>query len=188
MKLQTLCAAATILASTAAAAIPTTQYSPITRNGFYADFALGYGHTSSLQGVDSGEGFAMNLSGGYQFSPYLAGELNLNAIYADIEDTDITLNTVGFLLKGMMPLNKETGLFVKGGFALANASNKVGNTEYVTKTAVVPMFGGGIQYFINDNLSVKYETLYSSKNSPRYPANLSILMGISYKFNEIQTL
>lgn len=188
MKLRTLCTAAAILTAGTALAAPSTNYSPITRNGFYTDFALGYGHASSLEGVESGEGMALNLSGGYQFSPYLAGELNLNAIYADIGGSDITLNTVGFLLKGIMPLNMNTGLFVKGGFALANASNTVGNTQYVTKTAVVPMLGAGIEYFINDNLAVKYETLYSSKNSERYPANLSILMGISYKFNEIQTL
>ncbi len=90
---------------------------------------------------------------GYDFSERLAFEVGYNSIGTMTSSTDKTEIT-GFELAaiGKMPLNDQIGLFGKAGLFRWEAKN---NDE--KRSAFDVMFGAGIDYKINGNISLRGE-------------------------------
>lgn len=142
----------------------------------YAEF---YGADS----VKTDEGsFAGKIIMGYQFNDYFAleggyyylGQTKTKVTFADdsSDKVKITGHMLGIDAVGMLPLNNVVSLFGKVGAGVAQTKTKFSysdeDSDSKTKTRLAPKIGVGVEFDVNDYVSIRteYEGIFkASKDS-----------------------
>lgn len=205
-----LVGASALVASTAGfAGGPSTAVSAPVDNsaGFYVNGNLGfgrYGLSSSDVNAYNAVGFnvdrnsiAWSANVGYQFNPYIAVEAGYMQLpyarftvpgvsgHADLDTSAFTVDA-----KGIYPINEQFDVFAKAGLAVETQSLS-GSTGPVVAShnhQVLPLFGLGVDYNINQNWAVGVQGIATLKsggitNASYYPATYTALAGVTYKFS-----
>ena len=124
--------------------------------------------------------FAGKVALGYQFNDYFAleggyyylGKTDTTISTADdTEKAKITGHMLGIDAVGMFPLNSVVSLFGKVGAGVVRTTTKFSDNEgslSQTKTRLVPKIGVGVEFDVNDYVSIRteYEGIFkASKDS-----------------------
>ena len=205
-----LVGASALVASTAGfAGGPSSAVSTPVDNsaGFYVNGNLGfgrYGLTSSDVNAFNAAGFnvdrnsiAWSANVGYQFNPYIAVEAGYMQLpyarftvpgatgHADIDTSAFTVDA-----KGIYPINEQFDVFAKAGLAVEtqSLSGSVGPVVTSNSHQVLPLFGLGVDYNINQNWAVGVQDVATLKrgnitSTSYYPATYTALVGVTYKFS-----
>lgn len=179
---------------------------PVTYSGTYLEGMVGYGLRdwgntqvftgTSTQNIDGG--FSAGFDVGYQFNEYISlegGWLYYPQFTESALGASDTLTGWGAYggLKFTVPLIQDLFIFAKAAAAynqwdgsnnvIVNAVNYSGTNTYWT-----PLFGFGLQYYFNQNLSINAQWIYVPGNEElttatgRTPNENLFLAGVGYKF------
>lgn len=190
MKLKFVAAAVIAAAgmSSAMAAADGFWYGLGALGGTYIDSSLHNDAKKYLLGDEAGsvktdEGsFAGKIIMGYQFNDYFAleggyyylGQTKTKVTYTADDSSDkvkITGHMLGMDAVGMLPINNVVSLFGKVGAGVARTKTKVswaeGDSDSKTKTRLAPKIGVGVEFDVNDYVSIRteYEGIFKASKS-----------------------
>ncbi|MCH9643584.1 MAG: outer membrane beta-barrel protein [Gammaproteobacteria bacterium] len=164
---------------------------PTQRSGVYVNGGIGYGNITSKADstVDSKKGFVWNGALGYQFNPYIAVEAGYLAL-PTVKFNDNSTEHSGvwnLLAKGMYPVMSNLDVFAKAGVGVTRDSYTAdGTTTSDTNHRIVPIVGGGADYYVTNNVAITGQVLYTFQNGSNgavnFPSSLNGLVGVTYKF------
>ena len=172
----------TVLATISAA---TVAYAALP--GFNAGLQLGAGdihYPSSINGTNGTNNktsFAGRVYIGYLFNQYVGAELaysgfaKSNVTFNQGISRNIQRNAVDLLVKGIAPIN-EVNLFAKAGIAY------VGDAGSDKKNYLLPAFGVGIGYDINQNVALDVSWLRYQHVKNTIASSDLFSLGVNYSF------
>jgi len=192
-----------LIVSSASIAGKTTTIAPDNMDannaaGFYISGNLGYGNVDvnlpSVAGVStSHRGVAWSTAVGYQFNPYVAvegGYIQFADEKVSVPGSSVTVTTeaADLAVKGIYPINQQFNVFGKAGIAYMTHTGVIsggGTTVIVADTdhQVVPLFGAGASYNIDENWAVGVQAITTLKSGDNFPATYTGLVGVTYKFS-----
>lgn len=167
---------------------------PMRFGGIFVGTGVGFGKIfPSNAGVSSGDlsGISWNLNGGYQFNPYFALETgyyqfeSIKILSAENGPVNNNVYGINLLATGIIPLKNKFNVFGKFGFMrlhLKTSSAGYGSMNYSDVNKIVPEFGLGGGYAINDNFALSLQGLMSLAAKNNVPATFATYLGANYLF------
>jgi OOP family OmpA-OmpF porin len=143
-----------VLASTSAFAASAADDS-----GFYAGAGVGQSFVDE-RGYDD-EDTAFSVFGGYQFNRYFALEgayTDFGKIEPEAAGSELEADTVSLTAVGTVPITDKFSAYAKAGFSRWNLDTELpALTNTADDSGTDPTYGLGVQYKINDAVSLRGE-------------------------------